>query len=102
MFKRIGVIIISIAVAVSMMPATCFAAKSGANINIYAIYMTRDDGKAVSSDRYGDAVLIESNGKYLLMDTGSITPIKKSRTCSVKTPSRGRYSLAPSRLSPRH
>ena len=80
MFKRIGVIIISIAVAVSMMPATCFAAKSGANINIYAIYMTRDDGKAVSSDRYGDAVLIESNGKYLLMDTGSITPIKNKKT----------------------
>ncbi len=80
MLKRIGAIVISIAVALSMMPSIAFAAKSGANINIYAIYMKRDSGRAVSSDRYGDAVLIESNGKYLLMDTGANAPIKGKTT----------------------
>ena len=48
------------------------------SMRIYGIYMYRSNGSRVSSDRYGDAVLIESNGKYLLMDTGSITPIKNS------------------------
>ena len=45
-------------------------------MRIYGIYLHRANGKRVSSDRYGDAVLIESNGKYLLMDTGEDCPIK--------------------------
>ena len=47
-------------------------------MKIYAIYMHRASGARNSSDRYGDAVLIESNGKYLLMDTGTWSPIKNS------------------------
>lgn len=47
-------------------------------LRIYGIYLHRADGSRVSSDRYGDAVLIESNGKFLLMDTGAIEPIKNS------------------------
>ena len=47
-------------------------------MKVYAIFMHRDSGTWNSSDRYGDAVLIESNGKYLLMDTGTNTPVKNS------------------------
>lgn len=46
------------------------------SMNIYCIYMKRASGSAVSSDRYGDAVLVKSGGKYLLMDTGDTHPIK--------------------------
>lgn len=45
-------------------------------MRIYGIYLHRANGTRKSSDRYGDAVLIESNGKYLLMDTGEDCPIK--------------------------
>ena len=45
-------------------------------MRVYGIYMHRANGSRIDSDRYGDAVLIESNGKYLLMDTGAICPIK--------------------------
>lgn len=53
-----------------------FAASS--SMKIYGIYMKRASGSARSSDRYGDAVLIESGGKYLLMDTGAEVPVKGS------------------------
>ncbi|MGX8773434.1 MAG: MBL fold metallo-hydrolase [Bacillota bacterium] len=49
-------------------------------MRIYGIYLHRSSGTKSSNDRFGDAILIESNGKYLLMDTGSITPIKGSST----------------------
>ena len=48
------------------------------SMRIYGIYLHRANGSKVRSDRYGDAVLIESNGKYLLMDTGAIEPRKNS------------------------
>ena len=48
------------------------------SMRIYGIYLHRENGERLSSDRYGDAVLIESNGKYLLMDTGAIRPRKNS------------------------
>ena len=41
------------------------------SMRIYGIYLKKRDGSASINDAYGDAVLIESNGKYLLMDTGS-------------------------------
>ena len=54
----------------------------GNSMRIYGIYLRRANGSVVTSDRFGDAVLIESNGKYLLMDTGSIYPIKgDNKTC---------------------
>ncbi|MDO4177147.1 MAG: MBL fold metallo-hydrolase [Bacillota bacterium] len=48
------------------------------SMRIYAIYLHRADGSMVAADRYGDAVLIESNGRYLLMDTGTYSPVKDS------------------------
>ena len=44
--------------------------------------MHRANGSRVNSDRYGDAVLIESKGRFILMDTGAIYPIKgNDSTC---------------------
>lgn len=45
------------------------------SMRIYCLYLHRDGGSN-SSDRYGDAVLIESNGRYLLMDMGANAPVK--------------------------
>ena len=47
-------------------------------VTIYAIYMKRASGSASASDRYGDAVLIQSDGKFLLMDTGAKAPLANS------------------------
>lgn len=63
--------------AVQLQKTTSSYAKK---MRIYALYLYRSNGSKVSSDRFGDAVLIESNGKYLLMDTGSSQPIKGSTT----------------------
>ena len=41
------------------------------SMRIYGIYLKRKSGSTNSDDEYGDAVLIESNGKFLLMDCGS-------------------------------
>lgn len=62
--------------AVQLQKSTSAYAKK---MRIYALYLYRSNGSKVTSDRFGDAVLIESNGKYLLMDTGSSQPIKGSK-----------------------
>lgn len=41
------------------------------SMRIYGIYLKKKSGSASINDAYGDAVLIESNGKFLLMDCGS-------------------------------
>ena len=51
---------------------------SSASMKIYGIYMKRADGSVVASDRYGDAILIESGGRYLLIDAGAECPVKNS------------------------
>ena len=48
------------------------------SMQIYGIYLRRAKGQAIYADEYGDAVLIQSNGKYLLIDTGSNTPTDES------------------------
>jgi len=79
MIKKFTLFLLSMILALTMFPMTSFADESDDNsINIYGIYMKRNSGSAVSSDRYGDAVLVESNGEYLLMDTGAKCPIKNS------------------------
>lgn len=90
MFKRFFSIITIIVLSVSMMTilpgvtGNSVAATektvdtTGNSVRIYGIYMKRASGKANPSDAYGDAVLIESDGKYLLMDTGASRPVKDS------------------------
>lgn len=53
---------------------------SSDSMKIYGIYMKRAGGSVVSSDRYGDATLIESGGRYLLIDAGAECPVKNSNT----------------------
>lgn len=54
------------------------SAVTSGSMTIYGLYLQRDGASAVTTDRYGDAVLIESNGQYLLMDTGAKEPVKNS------------------------
>ena len=66
-----------------LFPGTATAedtSKYSNSMKIYGIYLRRASGSINSNDRYGDAVLIESNGKYLLIDTGADQPVKNSST----------------------
>ncbi len=55
------------------------------DMRIYGIYMHRDNGEQVKTDRYGDATLIESGGQYLLIDTGASKPIKDDTRTVIKS-----------------
>ena len=77
---RVCIIVIAVIMMVPMVPTAVFADDEiiSQQMNVYGIYLKRNSGSAKSSDRYGDAVLIESNGEYLLMDTGAKYPVKNS------------------------
>ncbi|MBE6714838.1 MAG: MBL fold metallo-hydrolase [Ruminococcaceae bacterium] len=49
-------------------------AASSPEMNIYALYLTQNSGEKPSAEdeqELGDAVIVESGGEYLLMDTGN-------------------------------
>lgn len=59
-FKKLICIILSLALALAIIPTSLFASAKTEQMNIYGLYLTRE----------GDATLIESNGEWLLIDTG--------------------------------
>ena len=58
--KKLISIILSLALAFAIIPTSLFASAKTEQMNIYGLYLTRE----------GDATLIESNGEWLLIDTG--------------------------------
>lgn len=72
---RIMALILSLvlaASAVTVFPEHAYA--SSDDMRLYSIYLTINPGESPSSGdekEYGDAVLMESAGEYLLMDTGA-------------------------------
>ena len=79
LISKTCIAIICIVLLVPIIPMKAYAGSSG-SMTIYAIYMQRANGNENDQDRYGDAVLIKSAGKYLLMDTGACRPVKNSNT----------------------
>ena len=72
---------LSLLITFSLVFSTCAYSASGialaagsSEMNIYAFYLVKNSGEGSSSDdeaEMGDAVLVESGGRYLLMDTGN-------------------------------
>ena len=46
-------------------------AAKGDQMTLYGFYLYRSDGTLNKYDKWGDATLLESNGEYLLIDTGA-------------------------------
>ena len=80
--KRISIcLIIAVALVISSVPAFSFADDGSKNMKLYVFFLTRanpgDASNLVKSeDQYGDAALIESDGHFLLIDTGDTMPNK--------------------------
>ena len=74
MIRRAVVLGICLIMAFTVVPFTTGSGEAKAaswnSMKIYGIYMHRENGVIAPNDNYGDAVLIESNGNYLLMDCG--------------------------------
>ena len=94
MRKKAIVVLIALILIATYMPLTAFGfdntddlttktidqeSLSNNSMKIYGIYMKRLNESPSDTDRYGDATLIESNGAYLLIDTGAKYPIKGDR-----------------------
>ena len=74
--KKIMSIVTAAAVAIcaSYVPGGKVAKAAGNEMKIYGIYLKANNGQeeyAKSENEYGDAVILESAGEYLLMDTGA-------------------------------
>ncbi len=59
-FKRLTCLILSLLTTISVFAKNVSANTSAVSMNVYGIYLTKE----------GDASLLESNGKWLLIDTG--------------------------------
>lgn len=76
MYEKAISLILSLALLVTafaMFPDETFAVTD--DLRLYSIYLTLNPGESPGSGdekEYGDAVLMESCGKYLLMDTGAL------------------------------
>ncbi len=84
-------IMMAVCIAITFIPISrpAYAEETKAvnpkGMQIYGIYMHRGNGKQVKTDRYGDATLIKSGGKYLLIDTGASKPIKNDTRTVIKS-----------------
>lgn len=106
MIKKTAVFALSIIMVFAMMPTSAFAedageiTEQGTQAEIESAYKFTDTGSEyhmedtsgyakemriyafyLGTGEYGDAVLIESNGRYLLMDTGHRDSASKLVTC---------------------
>ena len=79
MTKRLITVLICVVMVFAAMPVDRAAAATN-SLRIYGIFMKEASGKLVTSDRYGDAVLLQSSGQYLLMDVGASMPKKGDST----------------------